>query len=137
MSLRQCVSLLETSSVARVRDRDHCGAEAGGPLRLVALRSIGGRAGCVLAPLAAAAGRRCGVGACLGAGGGVEPVVSGGNAGSAFMMVTGGIDAADGKNRPLRPAAAVGGCASPSPPPVATAAGGLAPAGHAVAWRAT
>src|SRR5262245_43093302 len=116
----------------------HCGV-AGGPVRLVALRSIGGRAGCVLPPLAAAAGRRCGAGACLGAGaeGGVEPVVSGGNAGSAFMIVTGGIDAADGKNKPLRPTAAVGGCASPSPPPVATATGGLAPAGHAAAWRAT
>src|SRR5215831_17590990 len=33
---------------------DYCGAEAGAPARLVALRSIGGRAGCVLPPLAAA-----------------------------------------------------------------------------------
>src|SRR5262252_9013178 len=92
---------------------DYCGAEADAPARLVALRSIGGRAGCVLPPLAAApaAGRRGGVGACLGLEelgaelgpeGGVEPVVSGGKAGSAFMIVTGGIDAADGKNRPVR-----------------------------------
>src|SRR5215813_11666420 len=145
MSLRQCVSSQVISQEILPRDfltdrarrasRDHCGAEAGGPVRLVALRSIGGRAGCVLPPLAAAAGRRGGLGACLGAEGGVEPVVSDGDAGSAFMMVTGGIDAADGKNRPPRPAAAVGGCASPSPVPVATAAGGLAPAGHAVACR--
>src|SRR5262245_47085147 len=127
------------SSVVRSRDRDHCGAGAGGPVRLAALRSIGGRAGCVLPPLAAAAGRRGGLGACLGAEaeGGVEPVVSGGNAGSAFMMVTGGIDAADGKNRPPRPVTAVAGGASPSPAPVATASGSLAPAGHAVACRAT
>src|SRR5262245_18937680 len=120
------------------RDRDQCGA-AGGLARVAALRSIGGRAGCVPLAAAPAAGRRGGVGACLAvaAGDGVEPVVSGGSAGSAFRMVTGGIEAADGKTNPPRPAAAVGGCASPSPLPAATVAGGLAPAGHAVAWRAT
>src|SRR5437899_5999540 len=138
MSLRQCASfprdVVRDSPRDSLRDvprdqarcasraRDHCGA-AGGPARVAALRSIGGRAGCVLVAAAPAAGRRDGVGACLAAGaeGGVEPVVSGGNAGSAFMMLTGGIEAADGKNKPLRPAAAVGGCASPSLPPAATA----------------
>jgi hypothetical protein len=109
-------------------------------VRLVALRSIGGRAGCAFAgALAGAADRR--TGACLGvaddgADGGVEPVVSGGNCGSAFMIVTGGIDAADGKNNPLRGVDAAGGCASPSPAPVAPVAattGDFAPAGHAAA----
>ena len=119
---------------------DHCGAEAGGAVRLAALRSIGGRAGCALPALAGAppdcAGRRDVAGACLGAAGVVDPVVSGGNAGSAFMIVTGGIDAADGKNNPLRGVDAAGGCASPSPAPVAPVAattGDFAPAGHAAA----
>src|SRR6266545_2701918 len=90
------------------------------------------------------AGRRDAAGACLaaaddGADGGVEPVVSGGNCGSAFMIVTGGIDAADGKNNPLRGADAAGGCASPSPAPalVAATTGDFAPAGQAAAWRST
>src|SRR5712671_6384762 len=129
---------------SRAGSADHCGAKAGGPVRLVAFRSIGGRAGCALPPLAGAppgcAGRRAG--ACLGAadGGedcGVEPVVSGGNCGSAFMIVTGGIDAADGKNNPLRGVDAAGGCASPSLGPVAATTGDFAPAGQAAAWRST
>src|SRR4051794_29389163 len=126
---------------------DHCGAEAGGAVRLAALRSIGGRAGCVLPALAGAppdwAGRREAAGACLGAAGKVEPVVSGGIAGSAFMIVTGGIDAAGGKKKPLRGADAAGGCASPSPAPVlapapvTATAGDFVPAGQAAAWRST
>ena len=115
----------------------------GGAVRLAALRSIGGRAGCALPALAGAppdcAGRRDAAGTCLGADGGVEPVVSGGIGGSAFMIVTGGIDAADGKNNPLRGADATGGCASPSPAPapVAATAGDFVPAGQAAAWRST
>ena len=62
-----------------------------------------------------------------------EPVVSGGNCGSAFMIVTGGIDAADGKNNPLRGVDAAGGCASPPPAPVAATTGDFAPAGQAAA----
>jgi hypothetical protein len=126
---------------ARASNADHCGAKAGGAVRLVALRSIGGRAGCALPLFAGAppgcAGRRAG--ACFGAAGGVEPVVSGGNGGSAFMIVTGGIDAADGKNNPLRGVDAAGGCASPSPAPapVAATAGDFVPAGQAAAWRST
>ena len=120
---------------------DHCGAKAGGPVRLVAFKSIGGRAGCALPAFAGAApdwaGRRGDAGACLGADGGVEPVVSGGDCGSAFMIVTGGIDAADGKNNPLRGGDAAGGCASPSPAPVAATAGDFVPAGQAAAWRST
>ena len=119
-------------------------------MRLVAFRSIGDRGGCALPPvagaLAGAADRRAG--ACLGAagdgpGGGVEPVVSGGNCGSAFMIVTGGIDAADGKNNPLRGVDAAGGCASPSavlafvPAPVTATTGDFATAGQAAAWRST
>ena len=118
----------------------------GGLVRPAAFRSIGGRDDCAL-PLFAgapadAAGRRAG--ACLeaadgGVDGGVEPVVSGGNCGSAFMIVTGGIDAADGKNNPLRGGDAGAGCASPSPAPapVAATTGDLAPAGQAAAWRST
>jgi len=107
-------------------------------VRLAAFKSIGCRAGCALL---AGADRRAG--ACLGAGDGaddgVEPVVSGGNCGSAFMIVTGGIDAADGKNNPLRGVDAAGGCASPSlalvpaPAAVAATAGDFVPAGQAAA----
>ena len=108
-------------------------------MRPAAFRSIGGRDGCAVPLFAGAppacAGRRAG--ACLGADGGVELVVSGGNCGSAFMIVTGGIDAADGKNNPLRGVDAAGGCASPSPAfvaaPVAATTGDLAPAGQAAA----
>ena len=116
---------------------DHCGAYAGGPVRLVAFRSIGGRAGCGLPAFAGAlpdcAGRRAG--ACLGADG--EPVVSGCNCGSAFMIVTGGIDAADGKNDPARGVDAAGGCVSTSAAPVAATTGDFAPADQAAAWRST
>ena len=113
----------------------------GGLVRPDAFRSIGGRAGCALPPLAGALAGAAGLraGACLGADGGVVPVVSGGNCGSAFMIVTGGIDAADGKNNPLRGVDAAGGCASPSPAtvPVAATAGDFVPAGQAAAWRST
>src|SRR5258705_13075730 len=135
----------DPSEHAQASSGDHCGGEAGGALRVVGFRSIGGRPGWALAALAGApadcAGRRDAVGACLaeddGADGGVEPVVSGGNCGSAFMIVTGGIDAADGKNNPLRGVDAAGGCASPSPAPLAATTGDLAPAGQTAAWRST
>src|SRR5262249_32927384 len=112
----KCWRIMSKRREVRDSRADHCGAEAGGLVRLAALRSIGGCAGCVV-PALADAGRRAG--ACLGApddgvDDGAEPVVSGGNCGSAFMIVTGGIDAAGGKNKPPPRGAPARGGAAPS-----------------------
>ena len=58
------------------------------------MRSIGACLGCACFGCGAVCGRRGGVRA-----GGVEPVLSGWAAGSAVMMLTGGIESEDGKNK--------------------------------------